>query len=663
MADDAGDGVIQRIRLVLDELEAERFKREAQSALADGVKPPPRTNSQWDTVMDGLKKKAIQLGGAIAAAFAVQKIIQFTRESVHAAIESRGAWAELTRVLSGVGIEYRDVADEVDRLADRMAASNVDDEKTAEILATLTLQSRDYAAALNNVQLVADLAAAKHMDVSAAAEVVGKSLAGNNALLERMFPNLKDNANALDILRERLKGTAEDVSASRGGVDQLAIAWGNMKESFGEAVIAMFGGGETIGGITSLVKSFTDTIDANRDGLADLGKIIVWLVKVAIGSLLGAFAMMIKTGSWVVQSYAGMVLGIRALAQAAGIATPGLDKHIEKLENLIDTLDDGARAANQFALVLTGRAKPTSGTGSGKKGGAGAGGGLGTEPPPAGGAPGDQPKTTDPDEAERERLELLQRAAQVSSTRAAALAELAQAEVDLERKLEDGNLTLEKRVELEEQLRDVRLALGKDTADAAAYMETSVSEAFHKLIEGGGSIGDSFKMILHDIGELDNAMQLLGEGNWKGIVRGIQKEAKVEALRAAAKAAWEGAQALAALATGNPGQAATHGKAAAGYLVSMAKWGAVAGGAAIAGGGGSSGGGGGAPASVAGVGRDTVDSAERRGGDLYLQIDGVDPDRSRHQLLVGDTVRAYYERTGGGRVILNGREVPVGGAR
>lgn len=138
--------------------------------------------------------------------------------------------------------------------------------------------------------------------------------------------------------------------------------------------------------------------------------------------------------------------------------------------------------------------------------------------------------------------------------------------------------------------------------------------------------------------DLNGLWETLARGFAASILNGVAQVA-------ATKVAENIAKALGAIGDGLLGNPAGYA-AAASYGKAAAAWAAVGGIASAAAGGVS--GGGSASAFRAG---DTIargsDSLNRDGGDIIIYLDGVDPNNSRHQRLIGETARQYQQRYGG----------------
>src|ERR1035437_8721696 len=167
-------------------------------------------NAAAKTAADGMKdqfeaigKASLVLGGAITGAFTA---------AVYAAEEERQSIASLSTVMANAGTKNDDVSASLNNLIDaQVKTTNFSDNEQRAALEKLTLMTGDYGKAVAMLPEVLDLAAAGHMDATSAANLLGKAMEGNTALLVRQFPQLRDIAAAQTGLKDAMTaaGTAQ----------------------------------------------------------------------------------------------------------------------------------------------------------------------------------------------------------------------------------------------------------------------------------------------------------------------------------------------------------------------------------------------------------------------------------------------------------------------
>jgi len=269
------------IQLVLDAQAAAKLEREIDAALDKSTKSgadKARQNlSVAERALNGLKDLATRLGAALAAAFGVRAIINFGKESIRAASEAGAVWNRLAGQLEATGTAFSDVEADIRSAAEAMQESTtVGDEEFAAVLTELVGVTGDYRASLAEVQTVADLAAAKQMDLQSAAKLVGKAMVGQTGELSRYGIIVEDGADAMQLLRERFRGMAENEGATlHGRLEMLSNAWGDFKEAVGDAMIEAGGGTSVLDTLIGTVRGLTAWVNENRNGIANWGRLIV----------------------------------------------------------------------------------------------------------------------------------------------------------------------------------------------------------------------------------------------------------------------------------------------------------------------------------------------------------------------------------------------------
>jgi hypothetical protein len=287
------DGIIRRIvRLVLDRVSAKRTADDARRELG-----------RVEDRMGGLERMAKRVGAALVAAFGIRAIIRFGREAVRQAQEAEEAWTDLRGTIEAAGESYERLEG---RLRDTgMAfqdATRYSDEDYARSLSRLITISGDVGASINNMGLVANVAAQFFRgDLAGAVELVSKVMNGNLTLLNRMGIRVKTAQEGLEVLARRSFGAAERQAATFSGkLAQLNNLWGEFQEQLGDVLITS---GQTRGAldvVLGVVRALIGWVDRNRDALRrwiDTGvSVAITFVDALIRSLLGMGEMF--TGAW-----------------------------------------------------------------------------------------------------------------------------------------------------------------------------------------------------------------------------------------------------------------------------------------------------------------------------------------------------------------------------
>jgi DNA-binding FrmR family transcriptional regulator len=710
MAHGENIGIIQRIHLMLDRAAAAEVAHGIKETLEKGTNAdkPVHEMGRIGKAFETLKEHAMEIGTAIAAAFALEKLFEFGKESAHAALESRKEWNLLGNALENVGTDLGTVREELEKHMDTfIKAGTAGEDDYVRVLRSLVQLSGDYEKSLGNVQVVVDLAAAKQIDLQTAALLVGKAMNGQGAMLKRYGIIVKDGADAVEELNKRFHGAAESIDPAIRAQRRLAEEWEHFHRAVGEAILSAGGGATFMDTLLGVIRALTTAVSENKEGFAALASGMLWLVRVAGAATLGLFSGVTQILALVVTGYRALVESLQYSAQAFGISTPGIDKHIESLKALEAQMKSAAVASDKMAHAIMGQgekppapveARPDTPIGGAvRKSGKDK---TGPEEDPeekrikllAAAAQGestrkealaelaamekkftdqlaagnktfeertaleqklkevrDAMKAPEPGEdPEAKRIELLSAAAEGESTRKEALVELAALEKKLTDELAAGNKTFEERVALEKKLADVREAM--KAANPGEILKQGFDEAISAMMDSGASMSDVLKKLAGDAAIVQAAMMMMGKGSAQGVLKELAALAKGKVMQNVASAVEELAQAAADAAHLNFAGAGAHLKAAAGFGFAAAKWGLLARGAGSM----ISSGGAGAGGVTSGgntAGQGTATDAQPVGAEVHIHLNPYDPKSPTWQALWQDTQQEVRERWGGEAVL------------
>lgn len=199
-----------------------------------------------DTQKHGLNLGKV-LGGALAggAALAVGATVAVGKalyDAGKAAAEEEIGVVRLAAAVNAAGGSWEAAEEAIEGyIGAQQRRTGFDDGDARQALTNLTTTTGDYKESLDLLPLAMDLARAKNMDLSAAADIVGKVAAGNTGILSRYGIVLEEGATAteaLGMMHERFAGQAEAYGKTyQGQMDILNGALGNLKETVGSAVL------------------------------------------------------------------------------------------------------------------------------------------------------------------------------------------------------------------------------------------------------------------------------------------------------------------------------------------------------------------------------------------------------------------------------------------
>lgn len=613
------DGVVQLIRMVLDEQAAKKLEQDMQESLKKGTDPktPVKNTKEIDNQFERLGKTIRRVVEYMIA----RAVVNFGREAVAAALEARLEWSLLEKAVANTGISYKQIEGRIHQVSSAFQEAGIaGEEEFAGALRTLVQISGDADKSLRNMSVVADFAAARNMDLGAAAEIVAKAMNGQVTMLQRLGIEIPKGADAVAILAEQFRGSAAAVDPAVRAQKTLVETWGDLKEAIGEAILSVEGGDSIIQGIINTIKSFTRVIAQNHEGISILGKTMWWLVKGAGAVILGLFSGLSSVVGYATKAFIAFTDAIAWTLRLLGISTPQYDANKKSLLEFADGALKAADAADKLARSII---DPNSGDPlandnplAGKGGGGGIGGALK-------GAKGEE-KEKSPEELAREAEEAMQRrinaardALEFDDLRAEGMMKLIELEAELSEKLNDGTLSFEERVQAQKNLKDVQSA----------------------LIDG-------MKGMAAQAGFTQEALDAMWEGNWKAAFKSVAKEASISAAWNLAKASEEFARAWGWIGLGNFASAGAAKASAAGHLATAGKWAALAGTAGAAGSGGGGGSGGSAGSTAGQLGGDAAGKTQAAGVQVTVWVDGFDPDNTRHQDRIHAAAQDIRERYG-----------------
>lgn len=219
-------------------------------------------------VMTPLAKGMLALGGALTAGLGL---------AVKAAEEERVGIMQLSSVLDNAKGVYANTAAEIENLiAAQQRQTGVTDGEQRQAMAALVVTTNDAQKAMSLLPLAMDLAAAKGMDLTTAAELVGKVAEGNTSILSRYGIQLRDGATAsqaLAELQDRVSGSAAAM-ASPFAIAKAGMS--DMVETIGGALLPVFN--SMLQKIIPIVQAVTDWIAQNPqmvEGIARFAAILV----------------------------------------------------------------------------------------------------------------------------------------------------------------------------------------------------------------------------------------------------------------------------------------------------------------------------------------------------------------------------------------------------
>jgi len=210
--------------------------------------------------------------GAASAAVGIAAMVAVLGKCAYEAGQEEQGIARLVVALKNQGINYDVVKGKLEGvIATTQNKTGIADDKQRESIGTLVTMTGDLDKALELNRLAMDLSIAKQIDLTSAAEIVGKVSQGNTSILTRYGIVVGEGATATEALAKMTQmfgGQAEAAGKTAAGMGKiLQNQFGDIMEDVGAALLP-------------LLKTLTSTISTLLQSV-DLKKIIDEIAKLA----------------------------------------------------------------------------------------------------------------------------------------------------------------------------------------------------------------------------------------------------------------------------------------------------------------------------------------------------------------------------------------------
>lgn len=162
----------------------------------------------------------------------------FFKKAVEEASNAREAMGQLSLAVDNSGASFTAMEPEIEAALDRLSRlTKFSDDDFAKAMDTMTTGTGDARWALDNLGLVADLAAKKSITLEESANAVTKAHEGNTKTLFALIPELKGAANWQELLAQKTHGAAEEQLKQLGPIGQAKKMFGEFAEEVGKAIL------------------------------------------------------------------------------------------------------------------------------------------------------------------------------------------------------------------------------------------------------------------------------------------------------------------------------------------------------------------------------------------------------------------------------------------
>jgi phage-related minor tail protein len=239
-----------------------------------------------------------------------------------AAVDEEANISHLAAALESIGVSYADVGEDLEKyIAAQQTATAFADDQQRDALAALIPMVGDYEKAIELMGVTMDLARWKQIDLSTAADIVGKVAAGNLGTLSRygiVMEQGATSAEALAKMQELAAGQAEAYGQTTAGqFGAMEASLGDLQERIGAALIPVLV--RFLEAVTPIIEQVMAWIDENPE----LTNTIV-LVTGAIGGLLTVLGPVLMALPGIVAAAPAVGAALAALTGPVGLVVAAI---------------------------------------------------------------------------------------------------------------------------------------------------------------------------------------------------------------------------------------------------------------------------------------------------------------------------------------------------
>lgn len=225
----------------------------------------------FTAALEAVEKRTEDLSDALSttaktAAVAFAALTAEVGFSVKAFKESQAATDALTQALQNQGIYSKELVDSYQEQATMLQQlTGVSDEAVIGAQTTIQAYLGQTAVTEDLTMAIADLAAGKHMDLQATAELIGKGINGHAAALGKLGIEIDDSmskqnklAQVIEKVTEKYGGQAEASSKAIAPLARLKETFGDLQEEIGKRFAPL------IDSIATSINNFLQKIKSNK---------------------------------------------------------------------------------------------------------------------------------------------------------------------------------------------------------------------------------------------------------------------------------------------------------------------------------------------------------------------------------------------------------------
>jgi len=246
------------------------------------------------TISGNFTEALTGVGAAIAGAFAVEKVGEFFKSTIEAAMEDEKALRSLAITMRNVGdsTPIKEVTEFVDKLAEQTGVAK---EQLIPAYQRLLTVTGDAEKSQNSLKLAMDISAGTGRDLETVTLALSRGFAGSTTALSRLGAGIDksvlatgDMTQITQVLADKFQGQAAAAADTFSGrLNRISVATNQAKEDIGYALLnsidqlsQAFGGA---GGITAQIDAFGKSVANTINGVNFLTRSISGLAQSVSG--------------------------------------------------------------------------------------------------------------------------------------------------------------------------------------------------------------------------------------------------------------------------------------------------------------------------------------------------------------------------------------------
>lgn len=259
-----------------------------------------------------IKEHWLGVSAAILSVYAsLRGAISFAKESIEAAASQELAERKLAAALGHTSQALLSQASALQEL------TAYEDDAVISAQALIAMFARDEEQIKRATRATLDLASAKGMDLTSAADLVSKTLGSSTNALSRYGIEVEGAVGSTERLESLVSNlsrvfggqAAAEAETYTGRVKQLSHAWGDFKEEIGKAATENRFLTDSMGLVKGAIQDLTKWVSENKQALMDL-------VKSAVLFAVDAFLALVKTLDLVASAWRRVHEGFSYMAEA-----------------------------------------------------------------------------------------------------------------------------------------------------------------------------------------------------------------------------------------------------------------------------------------------------------------------------------------------------------